>query len=110
MKLIDFINSLRESDFYIEHIYTQGGCYQFYLILSKMYKGCIPYISKRKNHIITRYKGKYYDIYGEVKCIEGYTKLTNDELIMVSEWSFAKNNLLMLKECPHCEEPLIFEK
>lgn len=110
MKILDFIDTLRGTDFYIKHIYLRGGCYQFHLLLSKMYKGCVPYISAVKDHIVTKYRGKYYDICGEIDCPDGYTKLTTDELIMVNKWSFAHNNLLLLTECPYCEEPLTFEK
>lgn len=108
MKLIDFIDELRNTDPYIHHIYTQGGCYKFHVLLSKMYKGCIPYISPHKNHIITRYKNKYYDIYGEVTNVDGYTLLTIEEKLMVENWSFHKNNLLLLTDCPNCDEPITY--
>jgi hypothetical protein len=73
-----------------------------------MYKNCTPYISPHKNHIITRYKNKYYDIYGEVDNVDGYTLLTIEEKLMVESWSFHKNNLLLLAECPFCEEPITY--
>ena len=107
MNILTFIEELRNSDRYIKHIYTEGGCYKFHLLLSKMYKNCAPYISWNKNHIITRYKGKYYDINGERGCI-GYTELNSEEIPIVSKWSFHKNNLIVIEECPHCEEPLIY--
>jgi hypothetical protein len=73
-----------------------------------MFKGCTPYISGTKNHIITRYKGKFYDVYGEVDCLDGFTKLRDEEIPIVEKWSFRKNNLLQLHECPNCEEPLTY--
>lgn len=106
MNILNFIDELRNTDRYIHHIYTKGGCYKFHLLLSKMYKNCIPYTNG--NHIITRYKGKFYDINGIVDCLDGYTKLPKDHLPFVENWSFHKNNLLVLKDCPHCEEPLVF--
>lgn len=108
VKINDFIEELRNSDGYIEHIYTRGGCYRFHLLLSKMYKNCIPYISENKDHIVTRYRGKFYDINGEVTCLDGYRKLSERELSFVENWSFRKNNLIVLDECPHCEEPLVY--
>jgi hypothetical protein len=72
-----------------------------------MYKGCIPYTND--HHIITRYKGKYYDIYGEVDNQDGFRKLLDKEIPMVSKWSFHMNNLLVLKDCPHCDEPIIIK-
>lgn len=108
VKINEFIDELRSTDGYIHHIYTRGGCYKLHLLLSKMYKGCTPYISINNDHIITRYKGKYYDIYGEVDCLDGYRKLKDEQIPMVSEWSFYKNNLLLIEECPNCDEPLVY--
>jgi len=79
MDILTFIEELRNTDGYIRYIYTEGGCYRFHLLLKKMYKGCTPYISKEKNHIVSRYKGRFYDIDGEVKSIEGFTKLSPQE-------------------------------
>ena len=107
MKILFFIESLRQSDEYIEHIFTQGGCYQFYLLLSKLFSGCEPYISPNKMHVITRHRGKYYDIKGLVSGI-GYTPMTPEEIKIAEGWSFRKNNLIQLSECPHCEEPIIY--
>ena len=110
MNIETFIDELRNTDLYIHHIYSEGGCYRFHVLLSKMFKNCTPYINGKKNHIITRYRNKYYDIYGEVTNLDGYTRLTIEEKLMVESWSFHKNNLLLLNECPHCEEPLIYDK
>ncbi len=107
MNIVNFIEELNHTDEYIHHIYSKGGCYKFHVLLSKMYKGCIPYTNG--DHIITRYKGKYYDIYGEVNNQDGFRKLLDKEIPMVSKWSFRRNNMLKLKDCPHCEEPLIYE-
>ena len=110
MNISTFIEELRNTDLYIQHIYSQGGCYKFHVLLSKMYKNCTPYISQHKNHIITRYKNKYYDIYGEVDNLDGYTLLTIEEKLMVERWSFHKNNLLQLTECLYCNEPITYKE
>jgi hypothetical protein len=109
MNILKFIDELRDSDEYIRHIYMRGGCYRFHILLSKMYKGTIPYISIKKDHIITRYKGKYYDINGVVYDVKDYKVLDIEDIHMVSRWSFSKYNLLQLNECPNCEEPLLYE-
>lgn len=108
MKILDFINELRETDGYISHIYLKGGCYKFHLLLKKMYPSSTPYISDHKNHIVTKYCGKFYDIAGIVDNVDGYTKLTPEETKIVEKWSFRKHNLLMLTECPNCDEPIVF--
>lgn len=109
MTINRFIQELNHTDRYIHHIYSKGGCYRFHILLSKMYNGCTPYISSTKDHIITRYKGKFYDIFGEVDCLDGYAKLHISEIPMVERWSFHMNNLLVLKDCPHCDEPIIIK-
>ncbi len=109
MNILTFIDELRSTDRYIHHIYTKGGCYRFHILLSKMYKGCTPYISENMDHIITRYKGKFYDINGEVTCLDGYGKLREEEIRMVEGWSFYHHNFLVLNECPHCDEPIIIK-
>lgn len=110
MNIQIFIDELRNSDEYIRHIYTQGGCYRFYVLLSKMYKGCVPYIiaNKTSPHIITRYRGKYYDINGEVSNVNGYVKLKEEDIPMVEKWSFHRHNLLKITECPYCDEPITY--
>lgn len=108
MNILTFIDELRNSDGYIRHIYTKGGCYRFHILLSKMYKNCTPYINGTNDHIITRYRGRFYDVYGIVNCIDGFRKLSVDDIPMVEKWSFRKNNLLVLDECPNCEEPLLY--
>ncbi len=107
MNILTFIQELNQTDRYIHHIYSKGGCYKFHILLSKMYKGCIPYTNGE--HIITKYKGKYYDIYGEVDNQDGFRKLLDKEIPIVSKWSFHMNNLLVLKDCPHCDEPIILK-
>lgn len=109
MNILTFIDELRNTDGYIQHIYTKGGCYRFHLLLSKMYRDTTPYISENLDHIITRYKGKFYDINGEVTCLDGYSKLREEEIRMVEGWSFHLHNLIVLNECPHCEEPLTYK-
>ena len=104
-----FIEQLNISDGYIRHIYTNGGCYKFHVLLSRMFKGCIPYINQDMNHIITRYKGNFYDINGLVEDYHNYKKLPVSYIPTVSKWSFYMNNLLVLKDCPHCDEPIIIK-
>lgn len=108
MKILDFINELRSTDQYIKSIYLNGGCYRFHILLKKMYPTAVPYISNHKNHVVTRYGGKFYDIMGIVDRVDGYTVLTDQERTMCENWSFHKYNLLKLTECPSCDEPLLY--
>ena len=110
MDINAFIEELNQTDQYIHHIYSKGGCYKFHVLLSKMYVNTTAYINQKNDHIITKYKGKFYDIFGEVDCLDGFRKLQEKEIPMVSKWSFHRNNLLKINECPHCEEPITYSK
>lgn len=105
--IIFFIESLRESDFYIKHLFLNGSCYKFHLLLSKFYPGCEPWVNHKMDHVITKYDEKFYDIRGEVKS-NGFRPLQPQEIKIVEKWSFHKINLLKLDECPFCDEPLTY--
>lgn len=103
--MLFLIDSIRETDRYIADIYLNGGCYQFHLMLKKFAPKCEARISKERNHIVTYFKGKYFDITG---IVEGqFESLNHYEIDMVSKWSFAKNKALQICECPVCEEPIV---
>lgn len=105
MNPIRIITNLRKTDFYIEYIFMNGGCYQFYIFLKVFFPNAKPQINSKRNHIVTEINGNIYDIKGCVKK-EGYTYLNKADLEMVQSWSFRKNNLLKITECPFCEEPI----
>jgi hypothetical protein len=104
--MLRFINSIRQTDQYIEMIYMNGACYQFHLMLKKFAPECEPYISKEKNHVITKYAGRYYDITGEVSG-NWYTPMTESEIEMASRWSFHRTKVIQIGECPACGEPIV---
>lgn len=105
LKLID---ALRNSDIYIGHIFTKGGCYQFYLFLKKMFPAAIPYINQNKDHVITRIGGYFYDINGVYKDYNKYIPLSNDDIKIVEQWSFRQQQLIQIDECEFCGEPFIY--
>ncbi len=108
IEIIDFIDALRESDGYIEMIYSFGSCYKFHLLLKKLFPECEPYIGELRGHVISEYKGKFYDITGEVSPDEFYP-MNEDDVLEASEWSFHKYNYLQITECPNCDEPILFK-
>ena len=95
---IEFIKALAETDIYIEMIYMQGGCYQFYRLLKTLYPQAVPYLvkyddkSSQFDHVITEIDGRFYDITGEVtpNQYKECRKLTKDDLKTVEKWSFSK--------------------
>ena len=62
----EFIRSIRESFNGSKTVYTQGSCYQFYLILKGIYPEAIAYYDDIHCHIYTKIDKKFYDIYGEL--------------------------------------------
>jgi len=103
--MLFLIDSIRETDRYIADIYLNGGCYQFHLLLKKFAPECEARITKEKNHVVTLFKDKYFDITG---IVEGhFESLNQHEINMASRWSFAKNKALQICECPMCEEPIV---
>jgi len=99
-KLID---SLRETDIYIEKIYLNGGCYKFYEFLKTIYPKALPYLTKEGDHIVTKIGQSFYDITGSVK--GKFIPPTKHEEEMCKSWSFWRYNYLS-KECPSCGEPI----
>ncbi|MDD4495034.1 MAG: hypothetical protein PHV32_11960, partial [Eubacteriales bacterium] len=78
--LLRFIKTLRNSDNYIRYIYTQGGCYQFHLILKSMFPQAVPYINTEKTLVATRLFGKLFDIDGRVENEADYSPLQPEDL------------------------------
>jgi hypothetical protein len=108
--ILTFINTLRETDIYIKYIFSQGSCYQFYLLLKAMYPDAKPYIDNEDGHIASLIDGVLYDIEGLIPAdeIADFRELPAELLPVVTEWSFSRNHCIQLSECPFCEEPIIY--
>jgi arginyl-tRNA synthetase len=103
--VLEFIDTLRQSDRYIESIYLQGGCYQFYKILKSLFPTASPYFNSKKDHVVTKIDDIYYDIRG---IYEGEViPVKQEDLQELEGWSFSRTMALSLGECRHCEEPLL---
>jgi hypothetical protein len=102
---LTIINALRESDKYIETIYMNGGCYQFHLMLKKIYPDAIAVINEDKNHVGTLVNGDIYDINGVIDW--SFRAMDDDDIAIAETWSFHENQLISLGECGICEEPIV---
>jgi len=105
---IIIIDALRKSDSYIINIFKEGSCYKFYEFLRVIYPNAMPYINSKENHIVTKINSTLYDITGKItgKEEDDYSPLQPSQLKMVKRWSFGKNMLIQITECPFCEEPI----
>lgn len=101
------IDSLRESSPYIKEIFSFGDCYKFHLFLKKILPECVPMINDTKTHVVTAYKGFYFDITGIVS--GKFYPVTEQDLKVISEWSFQKSYQLKIAECNVCGEPFTYE-
>jgi UDP-2,3-diacylglucosamine pyrophosphatase LpxH len=68
-----------------------------------MYKNTIPYISIKKDHIITRYKDRYYDINGEVYDVKDYRALDIYDMAIsidrtLKSWGYKRSLSKYLKD------------
>lgn len=52
--------------------HTQGGCYQFFLILRAAFPDAVPYYDGVQGHVLTRIGARLYDVTGEVRCPQAY--------------------------------------
>lgn len=63
--ILSFIDLVRESaPRLMTLVYAQGGCYQFHLILRRVFPAMRPFSDQ--NHCVSELGGHYYDITGEV--------------------------------------------
>lgn len=105
------IGALRSADPYMEHIFLNGGCWNFHCFLKILYPDAQPYISKQKDHVVSKLFGRLFDITGTIPVDKEseYRPFRAKDWGIVKEWSFAKNYLLQITECPHCGEPIIYD-
>ena len=64
-EVIEFISLIRNSCPELQtKIFTEGACFQFYLILRNRFPQARAYYDM--NHVVTKIDDKFYDITGEV--------------------------------------------
>lgn len=107
-----FLQVLRNSSIFIEHIYMNGGCYQLYKILKSVFPNAKPYISGYPGcaHIATMIDGRLYDIGGEYKTFDGFEPLSPEIEEEAEEWRFEAMNDLYYGECENCGEPVRIDR
>ena len=105
-KIEDSIKLLKNCSRYIEPIMTEGSCYKFHLFLKSIYPNAIPMVED--DHIASSIDGILYDINGVVEGGDYYT-MDKQDIETAEGFSFDRNMLLSIKECPHCEEPILID-
>lgn len=100
LEILNFIKTIRESFYGSEMIYSNGSCYQFYLILKNIDNNAIAYF--KDNHIVTKINNKYYDIYGEkIGDFILFDNIEENIKLSIINNKFGYNGYY---ECPNCYE------
>ena len=87
-EVLKLITAIRESFDDSVKVYTQGGCFRFYLILKSVFPDAAAYYDM--DHIITKIGDKYYDINGEYTDLKNYLPLTDypNSLKQAHKWKY----------------------
>ena len=71
--ILSFISAVKEAHSLMSNIFTEGSCFNFYMILKQVYSDAVPYYNG--DHVITNIGRRFYDINGVVKDVEAYEPL-----------------------------------
>jgi len=74
-------------------------------MLKELWPSATPVISDTNDHVGSLINGVVYDING-ISTWE-YRAMDGNDIELAKSWSFAQNNMLLIGECPLCEEPLV---
>ncbi|MEJ1353100.1 MAG: hypothetical protein RPU39_00225 [Candidatus Sedimenticola sp. (ex Thyasira tokunagai)] len=66
-QILQLISAIRNSFDGSVAVYTQGGCFQFYLILRAAWSDAQPWYDGVEGHVLTKLGKRFYDITGEIR-------------------------------------------
>lgn len=104
IEIEEFIKNFRDTDGYMQLIFSLGSCYKFAIFLQKLYGGEIV-VNTDLDHAALKVGMLTYDIEG-VNNKDKFHAPSNQELDIMRRWSFCGNHLLSLGECESCGEPV----
>jgi len=79
-RLLKFISAIRDSHPDMVELYTQGQCYNFFLIIRSLWPAAVAYYDHIQGHVYTALGGRLYDIRGVLPLPlkrYGYDKLSH---------------------------------
>lgn len=109
-QILKAVEALRNADPCISTIFTQGGCYQFYLFVKTLNESAIPVIDKTGGHVAVMLDGCVLDIGGLINDADDFKRMQPELEREAETWSFSRSKYLSFGECPNCEEPLLHFK
>lgn len=102
-----FIRLLRETDAAIVTVFKNGACYQFALLLQSLYPHGHLVINTERDHVAYLHGAHVYDIDGAQPNSTEWHIMDYKHIEMASGWSFSRNKMIQIGECPICDEPLL---
>ena len=95
-KLLEIIKAVNSYDKQnnIKRLFTKGFCYDFAIMLWRSTKNCRMFYDNKRRHYLTEYRGRYYDITGEVPNVN-IVDLTEDDYQIRDESFNAKHRTHM---------------
>lgn len=76
---VKLVNAMRKNIKQADVMFTQGKCYQLYLMLSDLYPQAVAWYEPVDGHVFTEIDGKFYDINGEHEVIPANSYLFAEE-------------------------------
>ena len=92
-KISKFCARVKDSHPDAEFIYTNGACWEFFLMLRVFYPNATPYYDHEMGHVYTEIDGKFYDINGtRLKKHDGLEKIDRKISSDAHRWKRRKFN------------------
>lgn len=76
---ISLLTAMRKNIKQADVMFTNGKCYQLYLMLSDLYPQAVAWYDPVIGHVYTEIDGKFYDINGEYESLPECSYLFADE-------------------------------
>jgi len=105
--LLKIIDGLRATDPAIASVFNNGGCYQFAKYLQTLYPQGALKINLNRDHVRFAIDGMHYDIEGAHMDTRWWYEIDEQQIKQCEQWSFSKQRMIQIGECPACDEPLV---
>jgi len=76
---VNLVNAMRKNIKQADVMFTQGKCFQLYLMLADLYPQAVAWYEPIQGHIFTEIDGRFYDIHGEYESLPANSYLFADE-------------------------------
>lgn len=86
-EILDFISLINQTSPEMRRIFTEGGCWRFFLILNEVFSDAVPWYDEITGHVVTEIEGVFYDIEGVYgKNPENFKEIGKDSNLSFRDW------------------------